>query len=77
VEASHTYCCERFAKSAGNYQAPVGGGFLYPGSARPAAQFERFKRIDSGPWAINGCCGGGCFVVVNMRFCPYCGTNIE
>lgn len=29
-----------------------------------------------GTWDIFGCCGGGCFVVVDMTYCPYCGVHI-
>ena len=32
---------------------------------------------DGETWNINGCCGGGCFVVTEMRFCPYCGSKME
>jgi hypothetical protein len=28
-------------------------------------------------WSINGCCGGGCWVVTGMQFCPYCGAKLE
>jgi len=28
-----------------------------------------------GAWAIKGCCGG-CYVVIGMKFCPYCGTRL-
>lgn len=31
---------------------------------------------EGGDWHINGCCGGGCYVVSNMKFCPYCGTKV-
>ena len=27
-------------------------------------------------YAIPGCCGGGCYVLVGVRFCPFCGTPI-
>jgi len=37
---------------------------------------DRFAIQDDGTWAINGCCGGGCYVVVDMKFCPYCGGKI-
>jgi len=69
-----SHCCKNFAEQAGQLLPPVGGGALYPASARPVAQFERLK---DGTWGINGCCGGGCFVVTEMRFCPYCGANVE
>jgi hypothetical protein len=26
--------------------------------------------------AINGCCGGGCFVIHGIKFCPFCGKKI-
>jgi hypothetical protein len=67
------FCCENFAKQAGAYQAPVGGG-LYPPDHRPLAQFER---VGDTEWAINGCCGGGCYVVTRMKFCPYCGARLD
>ena len=67
------YCCAEFEKQAGYLQAPVGGRFLYPPTAIPLAQFEK---DDDGAWAINGCCGGGCYVVTGMRFCPYCGAKL-
>ena len=67
------YCCERFAKEAGELQPPAGGGFMYPEQMIPLAQFE--KDCD-GSWNINGCCGGGCYVVTEMRFCPFCGASL-
>lgn len=27
-------------------------------------------------WSINGCCGGGCFVLKDIRFCPFCGAPL-
>ena len=67
------YCCAAFAKQAGGYQAPVGGGGLYPSGYMPEAQFEQ---AENGTWNINGCCGGGCYVVSDMKFCPYCGGKL-
>lgn len=71
----NTPCCDAFKRSAGELNAPVGGGGLYPPEARPLAQFE--PAPDGETWSINGCCGGGCFVVVDMRYCPYCGTRLS
>jgi len=39
-------------------------------------RYEGFEQLDDGTWAILGCCGGGCFVVEQMKFCPYCGTRL-
>jgi hypothetical protein len=68
-----TFCCEKFAEQAGELHPPMGGGFSYPLAMRPNAQFAE---QGDGTWAINGCCGGGCYVVTEMRFCPYCGTKL-
>lgn len=55
------YCCEKFAELAD------------PGDNPPA----QFVRADDGEWCIHGCCGGHCYVVVDMKFCPFCGTKLE
>jgi len=68
------YCCERFAENASRLGTLVGGGIgLYPEAMKPKAQFEC---LDDG-WAIYGCCGGGCFVVTGMNFCPFCGEVLK
>ncbi len=33
---------------------------------------EKEKAID-----VNGCCGGGCYVLSSLKFCPFCGAKIE
>jgi hypothetical protein len=68
------FCCDKFAEQAGAMQAMAGGGWLYPPEMRPNAQFEPDN--DGQSWNINGCCGGGCYVVTEMKFCPYCGTAL-
>lgn len=68
------HCCEKFAEEAGRVQAMAGGGFMYPPGMHPNAQFE--PDDDGETWNINGCCGGGCFVVTEMRFCPFCGAKL-
>lgn len=69
------YCCDAFAKKAMNLQPLIGGGFAYPANMRPNSQFEPDTE-DGKTWNINGCCGGGCFVVSEMRYCPFCGTKL-
>ena len=27
-------------------------------------------------WCLPGCCGGGCYVMTNMVFCPFCGQAL-
>ena len=55
------YCCEKFASEA---RADEGD--------RPPF----VKDQDGKTWNIEGCCGGGCYVVTEMRFCPYCGAKL-
>lgn len=68
-----SYCCERFAEEAGRMTSVSPLAMGYPKQMRPSAQFER---DEDGNWNINGCCGGGCYVVTEMRFCPFCGTKL-
>ena len=66
------FCCKKFEEEAGGHQAFAGGGLGYPDP--PDAQFEK---DEDGTWNVNGCCGGGCFVITEMKFCPFCGTKVE
>jgi len=68
------YCCDEFKEQATNLQAIAGGISLYPKSAWPKAQFECGEK---GSWNVSGCCGGGCFVITGMKYCPYCGKKIK
>ena len=64
------YCCNEFEEKATQYEGK--GISMYP-SGPPKAQFE----LDSdNSWGINGCCGGGCFVVTGMKYCPFCGAKL-
>ena len=63
------------------------GGLRYP-----AQNIERIIEVcDCGQWernvsepvqklddglAINGCCGGGCFVITKIEYCPFCGKRV-
>lgn len=67
------YCCDRFKKESGEVKAMAGGGFLYPSGMKSNPQFEP---DENGTWNINGCCGGGCYVVTDVKFCPFCGVSL-
>jgi len=34
-----------------------------------------FDELEDG-FAIDGCCGGGCYTIQNIKFCPFCGKEI-
>lgn len=68
------FCCEAFVKEVDSHVAFVGGGSLYPNGLHPTGQIER---DDNGTWVVNGCCGGGCYVLTGIKFCPFCGTKLE
>lgn len=36
---------------------------------------QPIERIEDG-YAINGCCGGGCYVISGIRYCPFCGDKL-
>jgi hypothetical protein len=36
---------------------------------------EEVEQYD-GAFAINGCCGGGCYVISGIKFCPFCGEKL-
>jgi hypothetical protein len=61
------------AKETSRAHAFAGGGFMYPPELKPTAQIEQ---VDDGSWAVNGCCGGGCYVLTDVKFCPFCGTKL-
>lgn len=27
-------------------------------------------------WNVPGCCGGGCYVLMNIKHCPFCGKEL-
>jgi len=64
-------CCAAWAKMTSQACTPFGGGLLQP-TPNPSAQFDP---LPDGTWAIFGCCGGGCYVVTGMVFCPFCGAD--
>ncbi len=66
-------CCKEWAEETGSIGSLAGGGALYPPELRPSAQIEP---DEDGTWNINGCCGGGCYVITGVKFCPFCGAKV-
>lgn len=66
-------CCKKMGKAVGAMQSLMAGGILYQPEVRPHAQIE-FDEDDQ-RWNVNGCCGG-CNVLTNIEFCPYCGKSL-
>lgn len=65
-------CCSEFGKLSGHYEGIEVSVSPVP---KPDAQIEHSEA--TGKWNINGCCGGGCFVVYGVKFCPFCGADIS
>lgn len=42
-------------------------------------KIEQFKDGECGKpeWNIPGCCGGGCFVLIDIKHCPWCGYKLR
>ena len=66
-------CCLEFAEQA-KLKGLAGGGVMYPLEHRPRGQIEYDP--ESKKWDVNGCCGGGCYVIKDLVFCPWCGSVI-
>lgn len=72
---AHKFCCDEFAKETREVGAFAGGGWAYAGlTERPTGQIEQ---TSDGGWHVNGCCGGGCYVLSDIKFCPYCGSGLD
>lgn len=67
-------CCEQMASKIKDLPSFVGMGLLYPPMMRSEAQVE-YSSVDD-MWNVNGCCGGGCYVMENIKHCPYCGEKL-
>lgn len=37
---------------------------------------NQFEKDDEGFWNIEGCCGV-CYVLVGVKFCPFCGSRLR
>ncbi len=72
-DSQQSICCAELAKEIGEHKALAGGGFAYPPSMHPTGQIEQ---ANDGSWNVNGCCGGGCYVLNDIKFCPFCGTKL-
>lgn len=66
------FCCEKLAHEVGS-QRWMGSGWLYPKEMEPTGIIEC---TGEGEWHVNGCCGGGCYVLHDIKFCPFCGTKL-
>ena len=67
------FCCKELAAEVKSHKAFAGAGFAYPPEMHPSGQIEQNS---DGSWSVNGCCGGGCYVLTDMKFCPFCGARL-
>ncbi len=35
-----------------------------------------FEYDSNGTWNVYGCCHGGCYVITDVKYCPFCGAYI-
>jgi len=43
--------------------------------SREGGDYPQIELVD-GLLYVNGCCGGGCYVLTKLRYCPYCGYDV-
>jgi hypothetical protein len=55
--------CDAFEKHQREARADHGNGEFIKDEGKPY-------------YSINGCCGGGCYVVTGVLYCPFCGTRL-
>jgi len=55
------YCCNRFREEIKEYKNPDG-------------HFEQ-DYDNNKTWNVLGCCGE-CYVITEMKFCPFCGSSL-
>ena len=68
-------CCKEFAKQMLDKPSLAGGISLYPRDFQPNSQGEYDEEEKN--WNVNGCCGGGCYVLTDLRYCPWCGKDLS
>ena len=63
LDKARPACCEAFA----NYTENSDG----VGKGEPA-----LDKSDDFGWCVRGCCGGQCYMMVGLKFCPFCGEKL-
>jgi hypothetical protein len=69
------FCCEAFANhvKARTSTSPLAIAYAAAGMAAGDGQIVQDS---DGSWSTLGCCGGGCSVLDDMKFCPFCGGKL-
>ena len=71
----HNVCCDRWKEETSNIEGNY-RWMAYPKEMHPTGQIEFAQLSEGAEWCVNGCCGGGCFVLTGLKFCPWCGTKL-
>jgi hypothetical protein len=64
-------CCDAFAKAVGD-DIYTRGGALF---STPQKNQGEIVNDEDGTYAVPGCCGS-CYVLIGMKFCPFCGAAL-
>lgn len=38
---------------------------------------QKIEQCPEGKYSIEGCCHGGCYVITDMSYCPFCGVELK
>lgn len=66
-------CCEKWTEATGSVIS-VGPAAIAYGGSTISAQVEK---QEDGKFSVNGCCGGQCYVLTDIAYCPWCGAKAE
>ena len=66
-------CCKKWEAATGSMLSTSPAAMLYPSEVRN--NDAMIVKDDDGTWNVNGCCGGHCYVITGIKFCPFCGAS--
>lgn len=65
-------CCDEWAKATGTVLSESATRIVAARLRPPAdVQIEFIKG-----WQVSGCCGGHCYVLSDLKFCPWCAAAL-
>lgn len=65
-------CCEKFKEASGEMQSVSPLAMAYPERAEAQIIYDEEDKT----WNVTGCCGGNCYVLTEIKFCPFCGAPL-
>lgn len=65
-------CCDKWREATGQILSVSPAAFGYPKQSD-----SQIEQCGDGTWNVNGCCGGNCYVIHDLMFCPWCAAALD